>query len=101
MTDCNVGLISVSGFSAKKKKFIDHSNLDTIMTPVPHDNSLPVKKPPEIWCLKKADEDATVYESDVESDIELHCRFEPFISVEPYLIAQSELTNLVRDFSFS
>lgn len=67
-------------------------------------------EPPGTWSLDEAD--TTIYDSDMESDIELD--FEPFMCGEPHLITQSELnvlimslllqtyvSDLVRDISLS
>lgn len=96
VTDCYFCLTNVSGFSSKNKKSIEYPNLPSAIRPVPHDDSLPVPKPPEKWSLDEADEDPAM-ESSSDNDPD----FEPSTSGVPHLITQSELNDLVRDLALS
>ena len=70
------------------------------MRPVPHDDSLPVPKPPEKWSLEEpADDDIPEHETEMETGPDPD--FEPCISGEPHLITQPELNDLVRDLGLS
>ncbi|XP_076365233.1 uncharacterized protein LOC143254256 [Tachypleus tridentatus] len=93
VTDCYFCLTNVSGFSAKNKKSIEYPDLPLAMRPVPHDDSLPIPKPPQEWTLDKTDEETAMQGtgSDIDPD------FEPCFSGNPHLIIQSELNDLVRD----
>ncbi|XP_076324370.1 uncharacterized protein LOC143232621 [Tachypleus tridentatus] len=97
LTDCYLYLTNVSGFSAKNKKSIEYPNLPSAMRPVPHDDSLPIPKPPEEWTLDEPDEETAMQGtgSDIDPD------FKPCSSGNPHVITQSELNDLVRDLGLS
>lgn len=95
--DCYFCLTNVSGFSAKNKKSIDYPSLLSAKRPVPHDDSIPIPKPPEDWTCDEPDEETEMQ----ESGREINSEFEACSSGGPHLITQSELNNLVRDLDLS
>jgi hypothetical protein len=102
LTDCYFCMTNVSGYSSKNKKSIEYPNLASALRPVPHDDSLPVPKPPESWTLDEEDEKET---GDDEEPTQMEAAadpdFVPSTSSDPHLISQAELNDLVRDLGLS
>lgn len=73
---CYFCLTNVSVFFTKNKKSTEYPNLLSAMRPVPHDNSLPVLKPPETWSLDEVN--AAMHETHVEKDTDPDV--EPFMT---------------------
>ncbi|XP_028674419.2 uncharacterized protein LOC114664472 [Erpetoichthys calabaricus] len=88
VTDCYFCLVSVSGFSTKNKKSIEYPNLPSAIRPVPHDDRLPVPKPPETWSLDESDSDGEPNGERLTAD-------------GPHLITRSELNDLITDLDLS
>lgn len=103
VTDCYFCMTNVAGFSSKNKNFIEYPNLASAMRPIPHDESLPVPKSPEIWTLEDEEEHAEVDETlQIEADASAEDPdFEPSTSSNPHLISQAELNDLIRDLALS
>lgn len=101
-TDCYFCLTKISGVSFKHRKSIQYPNLPSAMRPVPHDDNLPVPKPPADWTLESGDDDdderAVAENMDTGGDTDPD--FQPPES-HPHLITQPELNDLVRDLNLS
>jgi len=98
-TDCYFCLTNVRGFSSKNKKSIKYPDLLSAMRPVPHDESLPVPKPPDNWTLD--DDDASSAAETEQMATDDYTEFQPPRSNMPHLINQQELHDLVRDLGLS
>jgi hypothetical protein len=96
--DCYFCLVKTAGYSTKNKKKIEYPNLCSAIRPVPHNNNLPVPKPP---C------NFTENFEDCDMDIDSSCKedsdyeFIPESTTEPQLFSQFELNDLIRDLSLS
>ena len=87
------------GMSRKKKWTVEYPNIPSALHPVPHGEELPIPVPPESYTLDSDDDhdddqDSAGPEPSTSADPD----FEPsHSSLEPHLISQSELNDLVRD----
>lgn len=95
MTDCYFCQTNVSGFSVKSIKSFEYPSLHSAIRPVPHDDSLPVWKPPETWSMDEGDKDATMHESDVKNNTSPDAEL---LMSDLYLIIQPELKDMLRNF---
>lgn len=98
--DCYFCCVNVKGFSARNKHKIVYPNIESAMRPVPHDDNLPIPKPPEneMELFQEVD-------CDLGNDSEnLECASDreyipEFASSEPQRFTQHELNDLIRDLS--
>jgi hypothetical protein len=86
------------GNNSKPKHTTVYPNIPSDLSPIEHDNSLPIPMPPQQWTLLE-EEPTTISPEDkpgpscssVDPDF-------PGLTV-PHLIPQSELDDLIRDFN--
>lgn len=64
------------------------------MRPVVHDNSLPLPKAQDRWCVDEAHKDGTMDKSSMKNYNELE--FELFMSGDSYVITQSKFNDLIN-----
>src|ERR1043165_5708572 len=98
VNDCYFCMIDIKGRSNKSKHKIQYCNIPSAMRPLPHDESMPVPKPPE----------NVNFESDSESEKSASDAGPSYVkgqgssssnssTEEPHLITQADLNDLVRD----
>lgn len=98
--DCHFCLTDIRGFTRKIKVHIPYPTIKSVSRPIPHSDDLPPPLPPsknEICGLR----DET---SDEEEDIEASEDpdfFPSSSSLDPHLIEQHELNDLIRDLNLS
>ena len=87
------------GMSRKKKWTVEYPNIPSALRPVPHEEELPIPVPPESYTLDSDDDhDDNQDSAGPEPSTSADPDFEPsHSSLEPHLISQSELNDLVRD----
>lgn len=92
VSDCYFCMTNVSGMKGKQRKKIAYPNLNSARRPVPHNETLPIPKPPEtVGQIEEMQVDDTTdvdYEPDTFQD-------------EPHMISQPELNDLARDLGLS
>ena len=101
-SDCYFCLTKITGVSFKHRKSIQYPNLLSAMRPVPHDDNLPVPKPPADWTLESGEDDDDEREvaENMDTEGDNDPEFQPPESY-PHLITQPELNDLVRDLNLS
>ena len=83
--------------SRKKKWTVKYPNIPSALHPVPHGEELSIPVPPESYTLD-SDHDDGQDSAGPEPSKSANPDFEPsYSSLEPHLISQSELNDLVRD----
>ena len=87
--------------SRKKKWTVEYSNIPSALRPVPDGEELPIPVPPESYTLDSDDDhDDDQDSAGPEPSKSVDPDFDPsHSSPEPHLISQSELNDLVRDWS--
>ena len=85
------------GLSRKKKQSIQYPNIPSAICPVPHGKTLPIPEAPQEFKIDSDYEESTSSMSSDGLSLSQESYFAPSISLEPHLITQSELHDLIRD----
>jgi hypothetical protein len=91
--DCYFCLTNITGITSKSKHTVKYPNVPSALRPVPHNEALPIPKPPAN--VNMDDEDSAIDEADLEQ-VEASCS-----SSEPNLLTQGDLNDLVRNLNLS
>jgi hypothetical protein len=91
--DCYFCLTNITGITSKSKHTVKYPNVPSALRPVPHNEELPIPKPPAN--VNMDDEDSAIDEADLEQ-VEASCS-----SSEPNLLTQGDLNDLVRNLNLS
>ena len=75
-----------------KRRSVKYPNITSAIRPVRHGDSLPIPEPPSTYSLESDTDTETTDEKSVES-----VNYECDVSVQPHMITQQELNDLVRD----
>jgi hypothetical protein len=102
-SDCYSCLTNITGITSKSKHTVKYPNAPSAMRPVPHNEVLPIPKPPANVIVD--DEDSATDEADLEqigetfdcdSKFEANCS-----SSKPHLLIQGDLNDLERYLNLS
>lgn len=96
LDDCYFCITKIAGFSNKNKHKIIYPNIPSALRPVPHDDSMPVPKPPDTYTL---DSETTSEEAspDANASMQEDDDFSLSSSSGLQLISKAELNDLLRD----
>jgi hypothetical protein len=90
----------ITGFSVQSKHKIEYPNIPSALRPVFHKDSLPGSEPPEKYTL-----DSEPESEDASPEGEASTRedqdFSVCSTIQPHLITQAELNDLVRDLDLT
>jgi hypothetical protein len=95
-------LPSITGVTAKSEHIVPCSNLPSAMRPVPHSAELLVPKPPTNMMLsdgESSDDDVGQANKNIDCDPKFAGESSP--SIEPQLLTQGDLNDMVRDLNLS
>jgi hypothetical protein len=100
LTDCYFYFTKIDGHNSKAKHNVGYPNSPSARKPVEHDDSLPIRKPPQQWTVYK--EEPTSNSPEDESGPSCSNVDPDFTELTvPYLISQTELNDLARDLNLS
>jgi hypothetical protein len=102
LSDCYFCLTNIKVITSKSKHTVKYPNVPSALRPVPHNEALPIPKPPANVIL---DEDSATDEADLEQvgeNFDCDPTFEASCSSsEPHLLTQGDLNDLVRHLNLS
>jgi hypothetical protein len=101
LNDCYFYMTKITGFSRLSKHKIKYPNTSSALRPFPHDNSMPVPKPPESYTLDSDSESEETSPKDTGPSTTAHTDISTLDTSEPHLVTQAELSDLIRDLDVS
>lgn len=100
-TDCYFCMTKISGFSRKNKHKIKYPDIPSAIKPVLHSIDIPIPKPPSDWEQYLNSSDEIIEEGIAGPSTSSDSDYDFRSNVEPHLITQTELNDLVRDLNLS